>query len=252
VFAYAAYRAFRELIGHSLDAFPYKGRELVVPLLDRIGALFIAMLAVVAVGSRLGVDLSALLVGGAFLGIVIGLAAQEPLANLFAGISIVLDRPFRIGDVLEVATGEVVRVQEIGLRSSRLYHPYDSSTIVMPNTILASTKITNSGAVGDPTRLVVRFRVPYGADPGMVARLLTDAIKDTPGAMDEEGRRPVVRLGNFSDSAVVYEALLWVVRNDRQWEVASGVRAGGLKRLNAAGPRPNEVGNVQASGGAPD
>jgi small-conductance mechanosensitive channel len=247
VFAYAVYRVFREFIAHSLDAFQSKGRELVVPLLDRIGALFIGMLALAAIGSRLGIDLSALLVGGAFLGIVIGLAAQETLANLFAGISIILDRPFRVGDMLELSTGEVVQVEEIGLRSSRLYHPYDSSTIVLPNTLLATTKITNSGAMGDPTRMVVRFRLPYDAEPATVERLLLQAISHSDGVLDDDAHRPAVRLSNFLESAAVYEALVWVQRNDRQWEVASRIRSAGLPLLNAAGLRPNVIGTPQGA-----
>jgi small-conductance mechanosensitive channel len=243
VLAYAVYRVFREVICHSLESLQSKGRELVVPLLDRLGALFIGLLALTAIGARLGVDLSALLVGGAFLGIVVGLAAQETLGNLFAGISLVLDRPFRVGDWLELSTGEVVEVREIGLRSSRLYHPYDSSTIVMPNTVLATTKITNAGPSGGPTRIVVRFRAPYTADPAEVAEILEGAAGSVEGVLLEKGRRPTVRLGNFNDSAVVYEVLLWVVRIERRWEVASNIRALGLQRLAKAGHRPAVIGN---------
>lgn len=243
VFAYAVYRVFREMISHSLETLQSKGRELVVPLLDRVGALFIGLLAILAIGSRLGVDLSALLVGGAFLGIVVGLAAQETLANLFAGISLVLDRPFKVGDWLELSTGEVVEVREIGLRSSRLYHPYDSSIIVMPNTVLASTKITNAGPSGEPTRMVVKFRAPYTAAAREVKTLLLESAMAVEGVDKDEGHAPVVRLANFSDSAVVYEVLFWVKRIEMQWEVASQVRSGGLEQLSAKGLYPAILGN---------
>lgn len=242
VFAYAVYRVFREIISHSLEALQSKGRDLVVPLLDRVGALFIGLLAIMAIGSRLGVDLSALLVGGAFLGIVVGLAAQETLANLFAGISLVLDRPFRVGDWLELATGEVVEVREIGLRSSRLYHPYDSSIIVLPNTVLASTKITNAGPTGEPTRMVVRFRAPYTADPEEVRRILLEAVGRVDGVDRAEGHEPVARLANFTDTAVAFEVLVWVARIEAQWEVASHIRSEGLKGLGAGGLLPAIMG----------
>lgn len=113
--------------------------------------------------------------GLASLGIAFGFAAQDILKNVFAGVIILFDAPFRMGDKIEVGQhyGEVL---QIGLRSTKLVTP-DDSLVTVPNSELMNTAVSNSNS-GEPNcQVVAEFYLPHGIDTDRVRQIAIEAAQ---------------------------------------------------------------------------
>ncbi|MBZ0199085.1 MAG: mechanosensitive ion channel family protein [Ignavibacteriaceae bacterium] len=112
---------------------------------------------------------------GASLGIAIGFASQDIFKNIFGGIMILFDRPFQVGDKIEIGSyyGEVVK---IGLRSTRIVTP-DDSLVSVPNADLMSQSVSNSNA-GEPNcQVVAEIYLPIDVDTERVRKIATEAAQ---------------------------------------------------------------------------
>ena len=92
--------------------------------------------------SHLGVNINALITTLGVSSLAIALAAQDTISNIIAGFLIMVDRPFRIGDEIQLPSGEKVRVLSIGVRRSRFLNA-DKAIVIMPNLELSKSKIVN-------------------------------------------------------------------------------------------------------------
>ena len=154
------------------------------------------------------IDISAWVASAGIVGLAVSLAARDTLANLFAGLAILADRPFKVGDFIVLETGERGEVTEIGLRSSRLM-TRDEIEIIVPNSVLANTKIINEAGGPHPRhRVRVKVQVAYGSDIGQVRRVLLE-VADTESQICSDPA-PRVRFRRFEDSGVALELLCWV------------------------------------------
>ncbi len=157
------------------------------------------------------VDVTAWLASAGIIGIAVGFAAKDSLANLFAGVFILADAPYKIGDFIVLDGGERGRVTKIGIRSTRIL-TRDDVEITIPNATIGNSKIINES--GGPY-LKYRNRIPvgvaYGSDVDLVRKLLLEvaqeAAKEGGLALDPE---PQVRFRGFGDSALLFELLYWI------------------------------------------
>lgn len=112
------------------------------------------------------------------LGIAVGFAAKDTIANLFAGVFILADQPYKIGDYIVLGSGERGRVRHIGIRSTRVLTRSDVE-ITIPNSIMGNTQITNeSGGPVKKTRVFIDVGVAYGSDIEQVEKVILDSLKD--------------------------------------------------------------------------
>ncbi len=157
------------------------------------------------------VDVTAWLASAGIIGIAIGFAAKDTLANLFAGVFILADAPYKIGDFIVLDGRERGRVSKIGIRSTRIL-TLDDVEITIPNATIGNSKIINES--GGPY-LKYRNRLPvgvaYGSDIDLVRKILLEvaqeAAKEGGVALDPE---PRVRFRGFGDSALLFELLYWI------------------------------------------
>lgn len=160
-----------------------------------------SVLALVAL-DNLGVDVTALVAGLGIGGLAIGLAVQNVLADLFASLAIVLDRPFSIGDFLVV--GDVAgTVEHVGLKTTRV-RALSGEVVVVSNTDLLTSRIRNFRQMQE-RRVVLSFGVLYDTPPDVLERipaLVRDAIEAEDGTRFD--RAHLHRLG---ESSMDYEAV---------------------------------------------
>lgn len=117
--------------------------DILLPVLSLFGPLLLIIIAGLIILPMWGVDVSSVLLGAGVLGLVLGLALQETLSNIFSGLSLLIEAPFRRGDLIRLVSGKICEVQRLGLRSTMLLSLDEQSTIYMPNKILASDFLTN-------------------------------------------------------------------------------------------------------------
>ena len=178
-----------------------------VPLFDNSGKIILFLSATYFIFLSWGINLSALLASAGIFGLALGFGAQNTLANIFGGMSILADAPFKVGDYINLDTGERGEVTHIGLRSTRIL-TRDDVEISVPNNIMSNAKIINE--IGGPYtkfRIRISIGVAYGSDIALVEKVLIGCAKEhneiciTP--------EPRVRLRKFGPSSLDYELLAW-------------------------------------------
>ncbi len=174
----------------------------------------IALKALVLGGAAYGlllawqIDVTAWLASAGILGIALGFAAKDTLANLFSGIFILADAPYKLGDYVVLDSGERGRVTDIGIRSTRLL-TRDDIQIIIPNAAIASAKIVNeTGGPYDMERVRVTVGVAYGSDIDQVRRVLLEVAAASEHLA--ESPEPRVRFREFGDSALIFQLLGWI------------------------------------------
>jgi small-conductance mechanosensitive channel len=179
-----------------------------LPLFDNL-----AKIIALGIGSYMllltwNVDVSAWLASAGILTITIGFAAKDTVANLFSGLFIMADAPYKIDDFIVLDTGERGRVIQIGLRSTRIL-TRDDIEVTIPNAIIANAKITNeSGGPWEKERIRATIGVAYGSDLDQVRKVLTEAVKTTKHIdLNEE---PRIRFREFGPSSLVFQVMCWV------------------------------------------
>jgi len=169
-----------------------------------------------------GIDPTAWLASAGIVGVAGAFAAQQTLGDLIAGVSILADAPYKIGDYLTLENGLEGRVNTIGMRTTRLV-TNDGEEIILPNARMASQQIVNQSAGHVRTkRARVSVSVPYGSDTATIRQILVDAAQAQEQVLAQPP--PSVQFQMLGDSAVQVEVLFWVADPQRHEETSSRVR----------------------------
>jgi small-conductance mechanosensitive channel len=205
------------------------------PVVNRAGAILIVVVGASSLAALFGLDLTAFIAGMGVLGIAIAFAAQESLSNFFSGVFLLLDRPFKEGDLVEI-DGDRCRIERIGLRTTRLYHRPSHKILVVPNNKMARDMIVNLVEPDEAIRQNTTVGVAYGSDVERVKETLVAAAEENPWVIkDEAGREPYARLEEFGESGMVFKLKFWVRDADKLNRVRGEVNETIVKRLAEAG-----------------
>ena len=194
------------------------------PVLRKIGATVIIIGGFIYALSSIGIEITALLAGAGVIGLVIAFAAQDTLSNFFSGIHLLIDRPFKIGEVISLEPGKYYRVENVGMRSTRLYSIFDHELIIMPNNMVANQKIVN--LVKPDVRIRAKFKVSvaYGSDLEKVMKIFFKTAENHPNVVNEKNFEPLVRFTDFGESGLEFTIILWVDEVMNQWKVLHDLR----------------------------
>ena len=171
---------------------------------SRILILFFTILWILLIWE---VNLAPLFASAGIIGIAIALAAKDTLANFFGGISVFMDRAYKVGEYIILESGERGEVVEVGIRSTKIL-TRDDVMIIIPNGIMANSKIINESAPQPRFRIRLDIGVAYGTDLDMVEDLLLKVADENNQVVKQPA--PRVRLRTFGDSAVNFQLLLWI------------------------------------------
>ena len=179
-----------------------------LPLFENLALILIIVLGVYIVFTAWNVDMTAWLASAGIIGIAVGFAAKDTLANLFSGVFILADAPYKIGDYVVLDSGERGAITHIGIRSTRLM-TRDDVEITVPNAIMGNTKIFNeSGGPAEKSRIRIAVGVAYGSDIDQVEQILMSIAVADVSVCDEPA--PRVRLRQFGASSLDFELLCWI------------------------------------------
>ena len=199
------------------DKFTKKSKidTLVYKILRVILKAFLWFTIVIIVLSSLGVSVSSLVATLSIIGVAFSLAIQDFLSNVFGGLQIISNRPFKVGDYVE-AGGTAGSVCEVGLFYTKLTTP-DKKLVQIPNSKIANDSIINysNAAV---RRVEFLVSTSYDNDVEKVRSVLLRLIDEHPMVLHEEGKMPVVHVKEFRDSDILYTARAWC-ENQNYWTV---------------------------------
>lgn len=150
--------------------------EALLPLANRVINVILAVIAIIITLDHFGQDVSSLVVSLGVGSLAIALAAQDTLSNMIAGFVIMMDRPFRVGDRIQLPSGDMGDVHEIGIRSTKILN-FDNNLVIFPNSELVKSHIVNFSYPADFVRIVVDVGVAYGTDLDKAKYIMTDLAK---------------------------------------------------------------------------
>ena len=173
----------------------------------------------VALGS-MGVDTSAIMAGGAVLLVGIGFGLQKLAENFISGLLLLLERPVRKGDFIDVG-GVLGTVEDIGLRATHVLSR-EGVTMIVPNASLMTSMIINHSVPTASRRISIRVGVAYSTELDHVVRVLVDVARAEPMVLPEPA--PEVRHQGFGDSSIELALVAWIVEARDELIVASKLR----------------------------
>lgn len=202
----------------------------------------IAFFATVAVVLRINnVKISPLLAGAGIVGVSLGFAAKETIADVLSGIFLIADRPIRVGDRVKIEQigrhwggwGDIV---DIGLRRTRIRNT-DGVNVNYPNSVLANSVIKNFSFEPKPVRVRVRFQLDYSADLQLAEKLTVEAVETCDGVIADSAQVVIRSLwddrGGHQLAGVLLEARYRIVDVRRRTTIRSQVLTRVLKKLLA-------------------
>lgn len=177
--AYLGWRIVKEVIlrwltAHAADT-DSRVDDLVVPLVGTVGPLVFFVLAFVFILQYLGINVGVLAASIGIFGLIIGLAFQEALSNVFSGIYLMVDPAFQENDLITLS-GDTYTVERVGLRMTRLYDMGTHSLIFMPNKTLTANQITNITRPTIDLKVRMAVSIPTSTEPLKAITILHDIV----------------------------------------------------------------------------
>ena len=178
---------------------------------------------VIAIGlvlETIGIKVTVLIAGSAALLVGIGLGLQQTFNDVLSGIILLSEKSIKIDDILEI-DGDIVKIQSIGLRTSKGLNTDDIS-IIIPNSLITTNKVINWSHQTKKTRFRIDVGVAYGSDVDLVINTLEDSAFEHPDTSDRELTE--ARLVNFGNSSLDFQVLFFSKNIFRINKVKSDIR----------------------------
>jgi small-conductance mechanosensitive channel len=153
----------------------------------------------------IGVSITILIAGSAALLVGIGLGLQQTFNDIVSGIILLIEGTTKIDDVLEI-DGDVIKIQNIGLRTSKGLNR-DDIVVIIPNSLITTNKVINWSNQSKKTRFKINVGVAYGSDVDLIIKLLEESVKDHPDVTDKNLIE--ARLINFGNSSLDFQVLFF-------------------------------------------
>jgi small-conductance mechanosensitive channel len=221
------------IIARSMDRV-FVSRNLDTGLRFAIGKITrytITVIGVMIALGTVGVDTSAVMAGGAVLLVGIGFGLQKLAENFISGLLLLIERPVRKGDFIDVA-GVLGVVEDIGLRATHVVSR-DGLTVIVPNAALVSGTVINHSQPTHTRRVWVKVSVAYGTDLDRATSVLLDVARGEPKVLAEP--KPEIRHEGFGDSAINLALVAWIPEAREEALVSSNLRFAMSRELKRAG-----------------
>ncbi|PXX89601.1 mechanosensitive ion channel protein MscS [Marinobacter vulgaris] len=198
-------------------------------LVENLFSVFAGTLALVTVLAQFGFDVISIIAGLGIVGIAVGFAAQSTLSNFIAGITLLIERPFHIGDWVTI-NGQDGKVVKIALRTTWL-RTRDNIFAMIPNDSVASSDIINYSAEG-ATRLNIPVGIAYKESAKAAREVLMPVLLGHPEVLQGPGKEPRVMLKSLGDSSQDLEVKVWITPDNL--DIQPRIMADILEQMKAA------------------
>jgi len=218
-----------------------------------MGRIVLVAVALTMLLSYFGINVTALTAALGIGGLALTLAAQDTLSDAIAGFIILADRPYRVGDRIEIqGVGTWGDVVEIGLRTTRI-RTRDNRMVIVPNSLIAKNQVINYTYPDPRYRIETHLGIAYGTDIGTARHVIVEAVRSVEGVLPD---RPVDALYHeMGDSAMIFRVRWWIESYEDTRRVIDRVHTALQEALDTAGiesPYPIQTVNLQVEPGTVD
>jgi small-conductance mechanosensitive channel/CRP-like cAMP-binding protein len=180
--------------------------ELTTLLRNVLSIIIFVVAFTIIVKSQFGTDLTTFLAGSTIVAVVIGLALQDTLGNLFAGIAMQADQPFQVGDVINIPNKGTGVVENVTWRGVKI-RTFQNKLIIISNANLGKEAIEVAPRDNLNARLVF-FNTLYSASPARTIQLIREVVRQVDNVSPKI--RPIVRIRNLGESGIDWEIKYWL------------------------------------------
>lgn len=178
-----------------------------LPLFENIVLLLLALGGIHQVFGVWNIDMTALLASAGIAGLAVGMASKDTLSDVIAGILILTDAPYRVGDVIQIGL-QVGTVTSIGIRSTRIITK-DNVGITVPNGKMGASEVVNESTLTDSSlRIKLSISAAYGIDPEIIREILTTAARETKQVSKDKKINAV--LSDFKEDKITFTLICWI------------------------------------------
>ncbi len=231
-----AWRALDELLKWYAGTMAESGRSgldrQLIPLTEKLGTIFLVGTALIIILKHFNYDIISLVTALGIGSLAIGMAAKDTLANMISGFTLMIDRPFRIGDRIQLSGGQTGDVQDIGLRSTKI-KTLDNQLLIIPNSDLCNTILTNQAFPDLRAKARITIGVAYGSDADRVKAILVATALEVPEVLRDP--QPEAYFTLFGDSALQMVLFFWVDDYTRVFPTTDRINTLLLRRLAEQG-----------------
>ena len=194
-------------------------KSTLIPLIDKLGRAILFIVVVMLILNFFGIDLTVFMAGAGIVGLVIAFAAQDTLANFFAGIFLIMEPKIKVNDTIGF-DNEVYMVRKIGLRTSHLYDIIQNIDIIVPNHTLATSKLINLNEPDAKLRIRIDIPVAYGTDIDKLEKIIYDISNNHPNIItDVPLNPPNLFFDKFGDSSLDFYFIFWIRDLEERFQV---------------------------------
>jgi small-conductance mechanosensitive channel len=220
--------------------------DAVLTLMVRLGRAVVGVVALSILLTHFGVNITAFAAALAVGGLALALAAKDVIADAIEGFIILVDRPFRIGDRIEIQeVGTWGDVTEIGLRTTRI-RTRDNRVVIVPNSVIGANQVINYSYPDPRYRIQTHVGVGYGADLEAARRIIIDTVRQVEGVLPD---KPVDALYiEMGDSARILRVRWWIESYVETRQMVDRVHTAMERALDEAGvemPFPTQSINLR-------
>jgi small-conductance mechanosensitive channel len=202
-----------------------------LPLLHKVVGIFFFVIALAFILDIWGVQVGPLLASIGIVGIALGFALKDSLANIFGGFSLIVDRAFRVGDFIKIDKETKGKVIDIGLRSTKI-RTVDNHVVVLPNGDLSNKKLINYAKISPETRISIPVRVEYGSKVDDVKKVLLDCVKVVDEGILNVDKTPKVYFTNMGDFGMEFKLIVPITNYKKRFVNAEKLRVKVYENLN--------------------
>ncbi len=185
---------------------------------------------------------AALFAGAGIIAAIVGFASQKAFANIISGIFILMFKPFRVGDTLEISSGKKGVVEEITLRHT-VIRDYENRRVIIPNSTISDDELINSSISDEKIKKFVEFSISYDADVDKAMEIIREEAMKHPFCMDNRTQDEVrdgvpsvlVRMVGHGDFSINLRAYVWAANNDNAFVLRSDLLYSVKKRFDHEG-----------------
>jgi small-conductance mechanosensitive channel len=211
--------------------------DIIFDLLNKFAGFIVYITAIILALDILGINVMPFIAGAGVAGVAVGFAAKDTLSNLIAGVLLLIDRPFEVGDRIEVWSAPAGSaswgdVMDIGLRATKI-KTTDNILIIIPNNEIMTRDIVNYTLLDTAIRVRINIGVAYNTDIQKAKKIITGIADGIEWVMDEPAPKVVVR--NFGESAVDLQLRVWINNARKRMDTISIITDHVKQEFDAAG-----------------
>jgi len=203
-----------------------------LPLVEKLATIFLIGTALIITLKHFNYDILSLVTALGIGSLAIGMAAKDTLAHVISGFTIMLDRPFRLGDRIQLKDGSIGDVVTIGLRSTKI-KTLDNTLLIIPNSDLCNSTLINLAFPDVRAKGKIAVGVDYASDVEQVKNLMVATALEVPEVLREP--LPEAYFTSFGDHCLNLVLFIWVEDYPKLFATLDKVNSRLLTRFREAG-----------------